>query len=263
MIGSTAIGSGALGSSGSGGAPYARLSATGPLGAPAVLAGSFCTSYVQAHGPLGLPAVLGASICTARLSAGLLGVPGAVGWHDFTGQLGDLQTLFVMDLQTPAGPVRVPVSSWQATLRAGGSNYVQCVVPACLVWVSSIQAATEFVIYRQAELPGGVVIDYEMARSPLEQVAFDRGPARYTCTLSGYAPGFAAADNPPAVYDRDLSGVRSVSSGTASMRVRCAVDWLLRPGHRAFVDGEPFVVDYINYYSPAGFDSYMDVGSAG
>ncbi len=114
-------------------------------------------------------------------------------------------------------------------------------------------------IYRQAATPAGV-IDYEMARAPIEQRQFDRGPARHTCTLSGYSAGFAIDADPPAVYDRALTGVRSISSGSG-MRVRCAVDWLLRPGHRAFADGVPFVVDYINYYSPTGFDSYMDVGA--
>ena len=70
---------------------------------------------------------------------------------------------------------------------------------------------------------------------------------------------FAASLDPPAAYDRALTGLRTVSSGS-SLRVRCAVDWLLRPGHRAYVQGVPFVVRYINYYAPAGFDSYMDVG---
>ena len=166
-----------------------------------------------------------------------------------------------MDLITPTGTVRVPISSWQATLQTGSSNYVQCVIPACTVWVSAILAATEFVIFRRATLPNGTAIELEMARAPADQAQFDQGPQRHTCTLSGYSDAFAEDLDPPATYDRTLAGVRSISSGEGSLRVRCAIDWLLRPGHRAFVNGTPFVVGYINYYAPSGFDAYMDAGS--
>lgn len=193
-----------------------------------------------------------------------LGSASALGYHDFTAVLGDVVTRYVLDLVTPGGLVRVPMSSWQATLQTGRSNYVQAVVPAVAPWVASINAATEFVVSRQAVLPDGGVIEYEMARSPVGQANFSRGPQRYTCTLSGYSTGFAVDEDPPAVYDRELALVRSVTSGSSGMRVRCAVDWLLRPGHRALVDGDPFVVAYINYYvalqdSGQG-DAYMDVG---
>lgn len=180
--------------------------------------------------------------------------------HDFTGALGDATTRYVMDLHTPAGTVRVPISSWQATLQTGSSNYVQCVVPACAAHVAQINSATEFVIYRRAELPDGSALEYEMARAPTGQVRFDWGPQRHTCTLAGYSTAFVADENPPVAYNRALVAVRSISSGQGGMRVRCAVDWLLRPGHRAFADGAPLVVSYINYYAPSGGDGYMDVG---
>lgn len=186
-------------------------------------------------------------------------VPKVLGWNDFSVVVGDAVTLFVMDLVTPSGTVRVPISSWQATLQTGSSNYVQCVIPACTMWVDAINTATEFVIYRRAVLPNGTAIEYEMARAPAESPQFDQGPQRQSCTLSGYSDAFAANENPPAIYDRALSGIRSISSGS-SYRVRCAVDWLLRPGHRAFVQGAPFVVAFINYYAPSEFDCYMDVG---
>lgn len=212
-----------------------------------------------APSPLRVPAVLANVPLFARAYApSPLGAPAARAAHDFTGQLGDAVTLYVMDLITPTGTVRVPISSWQATLQTGSSNYVQCVVPAVQMWVDAINAATEFVIYRKAVLPDGSALEYEMARAPTQQAQFDRGPSRYTCTLSGYTDAFAADLDPPVVFDRVLTGIRSVSSGS-SMRVRCAVDWLLRPGHRAYAEGTPLVVGYINYYAPSG-DSYMDVG---
>ena len=55
--------------------------------------------------------------------------------------------------------------------------------------------------------------------------------------------------------------MRSVASGSSGYRVRCAIDWLLRPAQRAYLpDGASFIVSYINFYQPQGNDSYMDVG---
>lgn len=250
------------------GAPATAGIATAPglLGAAHATAffGDRAAARVAAAGPLGAPRVLAtasAFLTTAIASApSPLGRAVAKGLHDFTGLLGDASTRYVMDLITPTGRVRVPISSWQATLQTGSSNYVQCVVPACAAHVAQINSATEFVIYRRAELPDGSALEYEMARAPTGQVRFDRGPQRHTCTLAGYSTAFVADENPPVAYNRDLVAVRSISSGQGGMRVRCAVDWLLRPGHRAFADGVPLVVSYINYYAPSGGDGYMDVG---
>ena len=246
-------------------APAAYAAAPSPLSAPAVLAAALVGAYAAAPSSLAAPAVLTlmpAPVFAARTATpSPLGAPCARVLHDFTGLLGDVITRYAMDLLTPTGPVRVPISSWQATLQTSGSNYVQCVIPACSAWADLINTATAFVIYRTASPPGLPAIEYEMTRAPAEQVQFDRGPSRYTCTLSGYTEGFAANDDPASTFDRTLTGVRSISSGTGGQRVRCAVDWLLRPGQRAIVRGDSFVVSYINYYSPSGFDSYMDVGS--
>ena len=238
----------------------ACIAAPGPLGAPSVMAAALVAAYGSAPSMLGLGAATVYIPLAARAAApSPLRAPAALATHDFTKALGDAITRWVMDLETPAGTVRVPISSWQATLQSGSSSYVQCVVPACLDYVDTINAATEFVIYRRADVPGTAMsIEYEMARSVTEQARFDQGPARYTCTLSGYPDAFAEDLSPPVAYDRTLSGVRSVSSG-AGLRVRCAVDWLLRPGHRAYVGAVPFVVRFINYYANAT-DSYMDVG---
>lgn len=262
-------------------APLAYIAVPTPLGGPAVkvfygvnlaahlsapspLAGAAALLYtlvgrVSAPSPLRGAAALLYTLVGLATAPSPLGRPAVLAQHDFTAALGDVSTHWVMDLVTPTGLVRVPISSWQATLQSGSSCYVQCVVPACMAWVDAINAATEFVIYRRAEVPGtALAIEYEMARSAAEQAQFDQGPQRYTCTLSGYPDAFAASLDPPVVYDRTLNGVRSVSSGS-SLRVRCAVDWLLRPGHRAYVGGVPFVVRFINYYALAG-DGYMDVG---
>ena len=236
-----------------------NASAPSPLGALSALAETPFHAWSSAPTPLGVPFVLGNIPTTAKASApGPLSPPQAKAWHDFTGQIGEVVTRYVMDLITPSGTVRVPISSWQATLRTGASSYVQCVIPAAQPWGATINAATSFRIYRRAVTTGGQVFEYLMAEAPADTPQFDRGPTNPTCTLSGYAPGFAGQDVSPGT-DRTLTGIRSISSG-ASYRVRCAVDWLLRPGQRGVVDGVPFVVEWINYYVNTN-DAYMEVGT--
>jgi hypothetical protein len=231
-----------------------------PLGGPAVLAQLVRTGQLQADGPLGAVAVWARLPTTGTLTApAILGECRVLVLHDFTGQLGDTLTRYVMDLVTPSGLVRVPISSWQATLQQGRANYVQCVVPAVSAWVATIGAATEFVLTRQAVLPDGSMFEYEMARAPVGEARFDRGPTNYTCTLSGYSPGFAVDEEPSGAAARVLTYVRSISSGSGGRRVRCAIDWLLRPGQLASFEGSDFTAAYINYYVQ-GRDAYMDVG---
>lgn len=210
---------------------------------------------------LGAGKFLGTIPQTLRaLGGSALGAGKAVAWHDFTGAVSETSTLaYVMDLIGPSGTVRVPISSWQATLQTDASCYVQCVVPACLPWVELIVAATEFVIYRRATLTSGATIEYEMARSPLETRSYAQGGFNYSATLSGYPDALTADASPPTTFDRTLTSVRVVNDGDGGIRVTADIDWLLRPGMRAYYGETPILVDYINYYVP-GNDQYMIVG---
>ena len=154
-------------------------------------------------------------------------------------------------------PVRIPISSWQATVQAGRASYAQAVIPAALPWVDAVndRADGEFAIYRGVRFPNGDTQESELARAPVQQINFDRGPTNATMRVSGYATV------PPAdqVLVRTLKNVRSQSVSSAGLRVRCDIDWFLRPGHTAIVLGDELTVAYINYYANAA-DEYMDVG---
>lgn len=183
-------------------------------------------------------------------------------FQDFTDVLGDGITRYVMDVLDANGiSTRIPISSWQATLRSGtGSNYAQCVVPGVQGYVGVLQTAKTFAIYRTAEVPGGGVLEYEMVRAPLDQMTIDQGASRHTATLAGYFGAFANdAPGTPAM-DRALKEVRSISISEGGTRIRCAVDWLLRPGRTATYGELSLVGTYINYYVNK-FEQYMDVGS--
>jgi hypothetical protein len=239
---------------------FASIAASGPLGTAQIL-GAQQIASIEAAGPLGRAQILATFPVVATVTAsGPLGQLAALLWHDFTASLtGQEISRYVMDLITPGGVVRVPISSWQATLQTDASSFVQCVVPGASEYVDQIVAATEFVITRMATLPSGQSISYEMARSPVEQIVPSQGPTNYTVVLSGYPEALTANEDPPAVQDRTLSGVRSVAGLPGSVRVRCSIDWLLRPGMRAFQAETPILVDYINYYVNTS-DQYMDVG---
>jgi len=151
----------------------------------------------------------------------------------------------------------VPISSWQATLQIGRKSYVQVVMPAFSGQLSDLidrkNAGGEVVVYRVARF-GVVENRVEMARAPIGEVRLDQGSTNKTITVSGYAQ-LEAPESPTVVA---LTSVRSlnISSG---VRVRCAVDWSLRPGDTAEAVGQSFTASYINYYVMTS-DQYMDVG---
>lgn len=231
------------------------------LGAPSVV-GHLLYGYAAAAGPLGAANVLGHILYGLCAADGPLGAVQSVAWHDFTGQLDPTSPQFyVMDVTGPDGTLRLPISSWQATLQTSTTSYVQCVVPACADYVTFLADAETFSIYRKSQLLDGRDIYYLMAAAPADVIALNQGPYNYSATLSGYADAFPTSEAPDPALDRTLSGVRSFARTGTSLRVRCAIDWLLRPGHRAYLpDGvESFIVDSISYYVP-GSDQYMDLG---
>tara|TARA_R110000868_G_scaffold587_5_gene4244 strand:+ start:3075 stop:4106 length:1032 start_codon:yes stop_codon:yes gene_type:complete len=252
----------------------------GPLGSPLVVAFGGCSASASVASPLGLAQVTAWQLFGRADAPSMLGNANPLAWHlfaradvpsmlgaatplcthDFTAVIGDATTYYVMDLTTPSGVVRVPISSWQATLQTGQSNYVQCVVPAVSAYVSAINAATQFKISRLVDVPGlATPLTYEMATAPTQTTTFDQGPFRYTCTISGYSTGFAPSEAPSAAFNRIMQGIRSISINQGGTRVRCSIDWLLRPSQRVFASSEEFVASYINYYVGEG-DAYMEVG---
>jgi hypothetical protein len=232
------------------------------LGSPSVF-GSLCLATITTAAVLGAPALTGFQLFGTISLPAVLGGPVMRGLIDFTQAVEGLQSHYTMDLVTPGGLVRVPISSWQATQQVDRDNYLQCVVPACGDWLTDLEAATEFVISRVTEFADGSPFEYIMASAPVEVLQTDRGPENYTATISGYTAGYTAEENPPEAFDRVLQDVRSISVYTSGVRLRCAIDWMLKPSQRAFYSDTSFVVSYINYYvgaNVATVDEYMDVG---
>lgn len=240
----------------------AFVSAAGPLSAPEIVAVADPMAFVVDTGPLGAPAVLvGVELRGLVQDTGPLGSMLAVVQHDFTSFVGSLKSKYVMDITTPDGTVRVPISSWQATLQTEGQCYVQCVVPACSPYVDDLNDATAFAIFRRVVLASGYAVEGWMAGAEITNLQFARGSANYSATVSGYSDAFTADDDPPESLDRVMTGVRMIASSNGVSRASCDIDWLLRPGMRAYVDEDPLLVGWINYYVNESGE-YMDVGES-
>ena len=195
------------------------------------------------------------------LNAGPLNAPSGdpVGFEDWAELIDPLtsQMYYAMELDDGVlDAIRIPISSWQATVQLNRSSYTQCVIPAAPGWVAPVTERQdgEFVIYRGVRYADGQTQESELARAPVQTVRFDRGPINATMTLEGYA----TLAPPTQILTRTLQNVRSESI-TSGLRVRCDIDWFLRPGQLATARGTTFTVGYINYYVGGG-DEYMDVG---
>jgi hypothetical protein len=239
----------------------------GPLGDFSFTSAVGLDVLLQFDSPLGNFSFLGTNFFFSVEAASPLGDFGFVGFSDFASRLAAdaLQKhRYFMDLITPGGAVRVPISSWQATQQTGAQCYAGCVIPACDEWLDDLTDATEFVIYRQALTVDAASIEVEAVRCDLDTLQIDQGRTNHTASISGYTDAFAEETAPAAIYDRTLQDIRSVSNYSSGARVRCAIDWMLRPGKRAYYAETSMVVSYINYYvtqnGTGGVEAYMDVG---
>lgn len=216
---------------------------------------------VSADGPLTSSVALLGEVPVVCVSSadGPLGSPQMLGWHDISSAVNSAgSSYYLMDLVTPDGDVRVPISSWQATLQTGSAQYVACVVPNAGAWVDEITDATDFRISRRLTLTTGESLDYEIAQAPIDQIQYAQGGTNYSAVLSGYLDAAPDLSWPPYAA-RELSGIRTIFTSSSGMRVRCSIDWQLRPGQNATTGAATFVVAYINV-SVSESDSYMDVG---
>jgi len=218
---------------------------------------------VQTPSLLGIPSALATVAAAVRAAIpGILGAPRAYALNDFSELVKDPSIRYVMRI-TGSPVSEIPVSSWQATRQTGALQYLQCVIPAVAQYLDLLAArreSSDFIVYRVG-FAGAQEVESEMARAPLRSINVNSGPRRETATISGYAP---AATDPVPPTTKSLTGIRSTfySLGGES-RVRCDIDWFLRPGQEVTAQGLTFTANYINYFVPSVGDAYMDVGSRG
>lgn len=236
------------------------LTVPGPLGAPAITAAPGVATVTAAAGPLGAPQLTGEQDPVALIScASPLGIGAVRVFWDFGPYLVGATQRYVMDLTHPGGTLRIPISSWQATLQTEQANYVQCVIPACAPYIDELTTATSFGIRRISTLSGFGSFEVLIAETSELSLSITKSPSRQTAVLSGYSDAFLPEEDPPAALDRPLLEIRQITTSSGGRRVRCAMDWILRPSNRALVQGEPMIVAFMNLYVNEN-DAFMDVG---
>lgn len=231
-----------------------------PLGAPKVALNVEARILAAGPSPLRAPSLRvtqAAQLLTTAPSP--LGAPALRAFHDWStlAETQDMQTYYALEIEgTP--PIRVPISSWQATIQSDRASYILAVVPAAEQWAEAISArqGNDMVVYKGLRMEDGAQSETEIARGPMSIVSYHRGPFRSTASLSGYGPAWSG----DLVTDaRTLTGIRSVSQSQGQLRARANIDFFLRPGMTAIVRGQSLSVAYINYYANAR-EAYMDVG---
>ena len=243
----------------------AYASSPSPLADPSLLVAQKNEALSSAPSPLQSPAVLVDVLIGAIATApSPLGEPRARMINDWTNTIPPTaQIYYRAELRHAGGTVKLPISSWQATIQIDRASFLQAVVPAAETYIDDIIEAgldSELAIVRGVRV-GDEDRELDMASVPLGQMPYQSGPQRSTVTLSGYgAIAFEAVDGeaPPSGTVRSLTEVQTIST-QGGTRVRAGIDWLLRPGLIAEADGVQFNVSYINYYVNAA-NAFMDVG---
>lgn len=269
MLNSGPLNSTSLNSSGATVEPIQAIAAAPtPLAEPSALVAVEVTAITSAPSPIGEPAAL-AEVSQPPLLAIVtatspLAEIKAIAEVDWTGLIDPITTRqFYVCILTGAADglpdLTLRISSWQATVQNDRSSFLQAVVPGVLPLINDIAARPngEIVLISGTEFQSGQVLQQVMARAPLQNFRYDRGPTNATGTLSGYASTFG--EFPPNSQPRQLKNVRSLSSDTGGLRVRSDIDLMLRPGRQALAAGETLEVAFINY-TVNGQDAFMTVG---
>jgi hypothetical protein len=193
----------------------------------------------------------------------VLSNPSGMMLNDFSSAL-DLVLAPKYALRISGDPIlEIPISSWQATLQRGRSSFLQAVIPAYSNYeIADRVGSSNFSIYLVTS-SGGIEYESLIASAPIENAQISQGPINHTAVLTGFTTSFI--DAPDVSGDaKALSGVRIIStSAGGATRVRCSIDWFLRPGQTVSGQGSAFIAEYINYYVTSSGQSYMDVGDRG
>jgi hypothetical protein len=216
-----------------------------------------------------------------QVSVSLLGPEGQVqckAFNDWTtatlpGRPNELFRIYytctIIPFGNSADKIIVPISSFQCTLRPSderASSYFQVVIPNGDLYISRIRqmmisTTTFFLIERFAQFSKGQGAGILIAFPKMQNVTYNQGPTNATITLQSWDRYESFSDYPEnnAIHIKSPMSV-SISGG---YRVRCAIEWWVRPGVIAFVDHpiipNPFLVEWVNMYVNADTE-YMDIG---
>lgn len=153
----------------------------------------------------------------------------------------ELRTVYLLEVDG----YRMPMSSFQATMRRQGQSFMQAVIPNGGEHLAALSSGAPMRVLMGYRYPDDSLSNLEeIAGAPLQIIRQDEGAQSDSLTLQGYGPL-----EPPGSNARQLRHVSYRSSNQGVRRVRCDVDLLLRPGQVAIdSDGASFIVGIIQYF---------------
>lgn len=243
------------------------IEAFGLLGIPQGEVSQYVNPDVRLSSPtmLGAPSAvsLRAEAVSARVSVpSILGAPRLALENDFSLLVTDPTALYVLKI-TGEPEIETPISSWQSTIQSARASFLQVVIPAYTPYAEELalrQADQQMIVFRRITV-NEETADTEIARAGMDTIQFADGSRRSTATIQGYTPAFDGGTSGKTVV---LENVRTAFTTVGgAQRVRCDINWLLRPGQTVANGGDTFEAQYINYFVPSIGDSYMDVGDRG
>ena len=192
------------------------------------------------------------------------GTPSLLGWIDWPDAINQNldRQFYICELRkTGINSVRVPMMYLQATLNSRRSNFLSVVLPSDDSFIPLIteRLGGTFAVIRGVLKSGGTVREVEMFEAPISLPGRSIGPTSSSIPLSGYTPAYVPT-GALAGITRRLQHIRTITTGVET-RIRCAVDWWLKPGMIADTGTFTFEVGYINYYVTDN-DAYCDIGAA-
>ena len=157
-------------------------------------------------------------------------------------------TVYRFALEHAQNRVEIPISNFSGQLRSGEPSYLQVTIPDARTWAEVIadfaaQSDTEMVIEAGYRYSDGSVKTQDIARTRLRNVRYDIGARSSSVQLDGI-------DTPinPTPKSITLTGANYRSQDEAGrVRYRCAMNFDVRPGDTAHINGETFIVGELSY----------------
>jgi hypothetical protein len=157
-------------------------------------------------------------------------------------------TVYRFALENSQGRAELPISNFSGQLRSGEPSYLQVTIPDARAWAELIadfasQTDTEMVIQAGYRYSDGAFLTQEIARTRLRNVRYDLGARSSSVQLDGID---TRVNQSPKTVSLIGANYRSQDE-SGRVRYRCAMNFDIRPGDTARINGETFVVGELSY----------------
>ena len=157
-------------------------------------------------------------------------------------------TVYQFALENQHSRSSIPISNFSGQLRSGEPSYLQVTISDAKTWSGVIadfaaQSDAEMLIEAGYRWSDGRFETQEIARTRLRNVRYDIGARSSSVQLDGIDT--RVNSEPKTTF---LTGANYRSQDEAGrVRYRCAMNFDIRPGDTAMINGETFIVGELSY----------------